>query len=82
MLLDVKQVAGELNFSEQQIYRWARLGALSAVRFGHALRFNREEIDRVKRAGIVPDINLPNSENRLGRSRIPSLSRKGARLWE
>lgn len=82
MLLTVKQVSIELNFSEQQIYRWARAGAIRAILFGRALRFDRDEIERVKSTGMAPDINLSGSETVSGRSRIPSLTRKGARLWE
>ena len=82
MLLKVEQVSRELNFSEQQIYRWVRLGALKAVRFSHALRFDKNEIERVKSIGIEPETILSGSENRFSHSRISTHTKKGARLWE
>jgi excisionase family DNA binding protein len=85
MLLTVKQVSHELNFSEQQIYRWATQGALQARHFGRALRFDPEEVERVKKTGLVPgvpEINLLNGRTCSGRSRVPALHRKGVRLWE
>jgi excisionase family DNA binding protein len=79
MLLTVREVSRELNFSEQQIYRWARQGQLSARHFNRALRFEDSEIKKIKAHGINP-INYIQNIEAVSRVSIPH--KKGLKLWE
>ena len=80
MLLTVKEVSRELNFSEQQIYRWSRNGQLPVRYFNRSLRFNHTDIERIKKQGVYPINYIQNNEAGFSRVSIPH--KKGLKLWE
>ncbi len=48
-ILDVEQVARELDVSEQTIYRLARDGDIPAFKVGNQWRFDRQALEDWKR---------------------------------
>lgn len=60
-LYTVTETAEILRIGETTVRRYARTGTIPAVRFGRAIRFLPEVIERIRREGI--------SEARRGRPR-------------
>jgi excisionase family DNA binding protein len=46
-LLTAKEVAELLRCSKQAVYWWAETGVLPHVRIGRAVRFRRDDVERV-----------------------------------
>lgn len=53
-LLTVKDVASELNVTEQSVRRWIKQGKLQRIKLSKSIRIAPEELQRFIKEGQIP----------------------------
>lgn len=51
-MLTIEDIARELRLNKMTIFRYLKSGKITGVKIGGSWRFNKEELDRIKKEGI------------------------------